>query len=182
MVKTRMAMCATVALMVMCVLGSVYCTAEQSEAPAEAADTRVNRSAFQPEPQSLYVMVKILIHSTGNNTWTIKEVAPKGPDICNGMKWATCDGTQFLWVVIGHKLEEGERVVIKKASGSPSCFEWDEWVIEGPNNSAVFSGPSNCVSTPEQEKYGVFWPYDVEFYLAESSEPAATTDPRGIVH
>ncbi len=175
MVNTRIAVCSVMVFALMLMLGSVQCTSGQSEAPSEPVRAGVNSEGFQPEPEALHVTVKIVLHKTGSDSWAIKEVAPKGPDICRTMGLPVCDGTQFLWTVVGYPMVAGESVIIKQAPPAPDCFQWDQWVIEGPN-SAVTSGLPTC----DGGKYGVFWPYDVEFW--KDGVKKAETDPRGIVH
>ena len=178
MVKTRIAVCSLIACAVILLLSSVQCTAEQGEKPAEPEQSMVNTEGFEPRPEDLYVVVRIIIHPSGGGNWEIKAVTPKGPDICKNMDKPICDGTQFLWTVVGHPMAVGDRVIVRKASFAKSCFAWDEWVIDGPN-SAITSGAVTCDMTPDEMKYGVFWPYDVEFY--QDGELKASTDPRGIL-
>lgn len=158
MVKTRIAVCAAMAFAVMVATGSVPCEA-------------------QPNP----VDVLIQITEAPPGTWTIQIVDPKGPDICRpSVSLPICQGDQITWKVTGKPLAQGEEVIIRQASvATVDCFATDQWTITGPANS-VSSGPITCSISAQVSKYGILWPYDVEFW--KDGAKKAETDPRGIVH
>lgn len=160
MVKTRIVVCGAVAFAVMVATGSVPCEA-------------------QPNP----VDVLIRITEAPPGTWNIEIVDPKGPDICRpSVSLPICEGDEITWKVTGQPLAQGEEVIVRQASVAPfDCFQQQSWTIKDstPNHS-VSSGPITCPIPAEVSKYGVLWPYDVEFW--KDGAKKAETDPRGIVH
>lgn len=164
MVKTRIAVCAAIAVAVMLVLGSV---------PAKGAQ----------KPANIFIIIN------ENPSWEIRVADPRGPDICRpGQNHEICQGQRmFRWNVNGRKLAADERVVIKAiANVSPDCFgdpsTLDEFIIEGPTEFRADSGTPTCVG----DKHGILWPYDITFEKKDSNTNTwnliVAADPRGIVH